>query len=139
MQDTSADADTSFNVIFKPGYVRLSLPCHASDEDINYMIESVKYVAQNGWKLLPFYKFNIASGSFRFTESGYGVKACLFYLVHNLTRALFQLGGCRDKIKLVPFPWRKRSKKHSFAGCRGPLLFGMSCVCRGLGNGHNIG
>lgn len=54
------------NGIFKPGFIRISLPFHASKEEIDFVIEAVKLVAEHGWKLLPFYKFNPSDGSFYF-------------------------------------------------------------------------
>ena len=37
----------------RPGFVRLNLPYFMSDEEIEFVIEAVKMVASDGWKLLP--------------------------------------------------------------------------------------
>lgn len=63
----------SFDMIFKPGFIRISLPFHASEEDVDFVIEAVKFVGKNGWKFLPFYKFSIQKGTFRFIEAEYMV------------------------------------------------------------------
>ena len=38
---------------YRPGFVRLNLPYFMSDEEIEFVIEAVKMVASDGWKLLP--------------------------------------------------------------------------------------
>ena len=37
----------------RPGFVRLNLPYFMSDEEVEFVIEAVKMVASDGWKLLP--------------------------------------------------------------------------------------
>lgn len=97
LQEVSPDAEESFNTIFKPGFIRISLPFHASEEDIDFMIEAVKYVAKKGWKLLPLYKFNIASGTFRFIECEYlviynfGVINLRMKLINKIINSLFTI------------------------------------------------
>lgn len=37
----------------RPGFVRLNLAYFMSDEEVDFVIEAVKMVAVDGWKLLP--------------------------------------------------------------------------------------
>lgn len=39
----------------RPGYVRLTLPFFMSEGEVNFILESLKMVATEGWKLLPQY------------------------------------------------------------------------------------
>ena len=45
----------NFNKIYnsRPGFVRLNLPYFMDDDTISFILESVKLVAEHGWKLLP--------------------------------------------------------------------------------------
>lgn len=53
-------------LIFKPGFVRITIPFHASEDEVNFTIEAVEFVAKSGWQLLPLYKMNVHEGTFRF-------------------------------------------------------------------------
>lgn len=37
----------------RPGFVRLNLTYFMSDDEVDYVINAVKIVALDGWKLLP--------------------------------------------------------------------------------------
>ena len=37
----------------RPGFVRLNLPYFASEETRDFVVQAVKMVAQEAWKLLP--------------------------------------------------------------------------------------
>ncbi|GIE78019.1 aminotransferase [Actinoplanes philippinensis] len=50
---------------FKPGWVRLSFNYFFSDEVTNYLIRAVDLVAEHGHRLLPDYRFDIATGHWR--------------------------------------------------------------------------
>ena len=49
----------------RPGWCRLSLHWVMSDAEIDYLIEAVRFVAEQGAKLLPLYAFNAATGAWR--------------------------------------------------------------------------
>ncbi|XP_063605849.1 uncharacterized protein LOC134780859 [Penaeus indicus] len=51
--------------VLRPGFVRLNLPYTASDEQINFILSSVKEVCVNGWQLLPQYNFNPETGEWK--------------------------------------------------------------------------
>ena len=49
----------------KPGWVRLNFNYFVSDLVVDYLIEAVRLVAQEGWRLLPDYRFDPATGLWR--------------------------------------------------------------------------
>ena len=38
---------------FRPGFSRLNLPFFMCDDGVQFVLEAVAMVAENGWKLLP--------------------------------------------------------------------------------------
>ena len=48
----------------KPGWARLNLNYFISDEEADFIIAAVHQIAEHGWKLLPFYRCDVASGAF---------------------------------------------------------------------------
>jgi selenocysteine lyase/cysteine desulfurase len=51
--------------ILKPGVARMSFPYFAEEEEVNYVLEAVHFVANHGWKFLPEYDFNCRTGGWR--------------------------------------------------------------------------
>ena len=49
----------------KPGWVRLNLNYFISETIVDYLIEAVRLVAQDGWRLLPDYRFDLTTGLWR--------------------------------------------------------------------------
>lgn len=41
--------------VLRPGFTRISLPYFISDAEVSFVLEAVKMVATEGWKLLPQY------------------------------------------------------------------------------------
>ncbi|KAK3737053.1 hypothetical protein QZH41_016676, partial [Actinostola sp. cb2023] len=48
-----------------PGFTRVNLPYFMNDETIHFILEAVDMVATHGWKLLPQYRFDSRTGSWR--------------------------------------------------------------------------
>lgn len=48
---------SSFEML-RPGFVRISLPFFMSDNEVQFVLEALKMVATEGWKLLPQYTLN---------------------------------------------------------------------------------
>jgi hypothetical protein len=44
----------------RPGFVRINLPYFMDEETIQFVLEAVKLVAKEGWKLLPQVRDNSA-------------------------------------------------------------------------------
>ncbi len=49
----------------KPGWVRVNFNYFLDDEVLDYVIEAVRLVARDGWRLLPQYRFTPATGLWR--------------------------------------------------------------------------
>lgn len=60
-----------FNGI-KPGWARVSLPWYASDEDVDYILEAVEFVATHGMAFVPQYRLGWRDGSWRHVEQENG-------------------------------------------------------------------
>ncbi|NND03993.1 MAG: aminotransferase class V-fold PLP-dependent enzyme [Acidimicrobiia bacterium] len=52
----------------KPGWVRVNFNYFISEEVFNYVLSAVRCVAEDGWKLLPKYRFETTSGLWRHVE-----------------------------------------------------------------------
>ena len=48
--------------ILRPGATRLNLSWFSSQLENQFVIDAVKLVAEEGWKLLPLYRFNNETG-----------------------------------------------------------------------------
>ncbi|KAL3265952.1 hypothetical protein HHI36_010140, partial [Cryptolaemus montrouzieri] len=51
--------------LLRPGFTRISLPYFINDNELAYIMEAVKMVATEGWKLLPQYIVDLESGEWR--------------------------------------------------------------------------
>ncbi|MBT3531093.1 MAG: aminotransferase class V-fold PLP-dependent enzyme [Gammaproteobacteria bacterium] len=56
------------NMILRPGWVRLNFNYFLDDETFEYLLSAVEMVAEHGWKLLRFYRFDKDSGTWRFQD-----------------------------------------------------------------------
>ena len=56
----------------KPGWVRVNFNYFISEEVFNYILNAVHLVAEEGWKLLPYYEFSIDSGLWRHRDQTHG-------------------------------------------------------------------
>ncbi len=52
----------------KPGWVRISIPYYASDEDVEFILSAVEFVADHGRDFVPAYRLNWRSGVWRHVE-----------------------------------------------------------------------
>ncbi|XP_061164658.1 uncharacterized protein LOC133173684 [Saccostrea echinata] len=55
----------SHREIIRPGFVRINLPYFMDEETVQFVLEAVRIVAKEGWKLLPQYMFNPETGEWR--------------------------------------------------------------------------
>jgi hypothetical protein len=51
--------------MLRPGFARISLPFFMSDSEVAFVLESLKMVATEAWKLLPQYILNPETGEWR--------------------------------------------------------------------------
>lgn len=57
--------DEQNNEHLRPGYTRLHLPYFMSESEIGYIMEALKMVATEAWKLLPQYEIDESTGDWR--------------------------------------------------------------------------
>ena len=51
--------------VVRPGATRLNLAWFASDEEVDFVLAALEMVVEDGWKLLPVYRFNNETGDWR--------------------------------------------------------------------------
>ncbi|RLN65928.1 hypothetical protein BBJ29_009179 [Phytophthora kernoviae] len=51
--------------VLKPGVSRMSFPYFADENEVEYILEAVNFVANHGWKFLPQYEFDPHNGAWR--------------------------------------------------------------------------
>jgi selenocysteine lyase/cysteine desulfurase len=56
------------NIGLKPGWVRLTVPYYASDEDVDFILRAVEFVADHGEAFIPAYRLGFADGVWRHIE-----------------------------------------------------------------------
>ncbi len=49
----------------RPGWIRVNFNYFISEPQFQYILDAVSWVAEHGWKLLPHYRFDIRTGSWR--------------------------------------------------------------------------
>jgi selenocysteine lyase/cysteine desulfurase len=52
--------------ILRPGWVRLNFNYFIDDDEFEYLVRAVELIAENGWRLLPYYHFNDERGTWHF-------------------------------------------------------------------------
>ncbi|XP_066254164.1 uncharacterized protein [Euwallacea similis] len=57
--------DNSTLELLRPGFTRISLPYFINDAELAFVMEAVKMVATEGWKLLPQYVVDLETGEWR--------------------------------------------------------------------------
>lgn len=57
--------ENSMLELLRPGFTRISLPYFISDNELAYIMEAVKMVATEAWKLLPQYTVDLETGEWR--------------------------------------------------------------------------
>ena len=50
--------------LFRPGFVRANLPYFASEDEVDYILDAIEFVANHGYWFLPQYKFDMDTGEF---------------------------------------------------------------------------
>lgn len=69
---TSAALDTAIDdghLVLRPGWVRLNFNYFIDEDTFHYLVSAVELVATHGWRLLPYYRFDQASGTWRYGDS----------------------------------------------------------------------
>jgi len=53
-------------MVMRPGWVRLNFNYFIDQESFEYLVQAIDLVAEHGWKMLPAYQFDKASGVWRY-------------------------------------------------------------------------
>jgi selenocysteine lyase/cysteine desulfurase len=96
----------------KPGWVRVNFNYFVSPAVVDYVIEAVRLVAQDGWRLLPDYRFEAASGLWRhragpvepplrLTQVSYEADGAMSYPVHDERAPESALAGYLDEARAL--------------------------------------
>lgn len=56
------------NLVLRPGWIRLSFNYFIDEATFQYLLHAVQLVAENGWRLLPFYHFDENSGTWLYQK-----------------------------------------------------------------------
>lgn len=94
----------------KPGWVRVNFNYFVADEVVDYIIEAVRIIAEDGWRLLPDYHFDPATGLWqhhagpiepplRLRQVGYDAAGALTYPRHQETAGIDALPGYLDEAR----------------------------------------
>ncbi|CAF1516915.1 unnamed protein product [Rotaria sordida] len=79
----------SRNVLMKPGFTRFNLSYFASDEEVDYILNALEFIADEGWKFLPLYTYELETAVWRPrpVSSGSHISHC-----HNLQMITYENG-----------------------------------------------
>lgn len=82
----------------KPGFARLNLPWFAPEEEIDYILDALELVADQGWKLVPQYNYNGDTGEWSHHASAVTVERKWLNDVPYYT-------GRQTRQEYQPVPW----------------------------------
>ncbi|KAJ0393070.1 hypothetical protein ATCC90586_003415 [Pythium insidiosum] len=54
--------------MLRPGFSRMSFPYFMEDDEVEYILDAIHFIAEHGWRFLPQYKFNHKSGAWKHTS-----------------------------------------------------------------------
>jgi hypothetical protein len=81
--------------MLRPGFARISLPFFMADDEVAFVMEALKMVATEGWKLLPQYILNPETGEWRHRSNLVSYNIYVLYsllcMVSMLLLLFFQL------------------------------------------------
>ncbi|SEA35242.1 aminotransferase class V-fold PLP-dependent enzyme [Microbulbifer marinus] len=55
-------------MVLRPGWVRLNFNYFLDEATFEYLVRAVELVAEHGWRLLPYYRFDASHGVWRFQD-----------------------------------------------------------------------
>ena len=89
----------------KPGWVRVNFNYFISEVEFDYIIEAVRFVAEEGWKLLPHYRFCPKTGQWRHRDFEHKKLAARF-----AARSLYEIRYSSGRLE---FPTRHMTDSES--------------------------
>ncbi|KAL7063145.1 hypothetical protein AAHC03_01510 [Spirometra sp. Aus1] len=61
--------------ILRPGFTRINLPFFYPDEELEFILDAIVFIATYGWYFLPFYEYNQSTGFWRYASDSRTVTA----------------------------------------------------------------
>jgi selenocysteine lyase/cysteine desulfurase len=55
-------------MVLRPGWVRLNFNYFIADAEFDYLVAAITLVAEQGWRMLPFYHVDTAAGTWRYEQ-----------------------------------------------------------------------
>ncbi|AMX03250.1 aminotransferase class V-fold PLP-dependent enzyme [Microbulbifer thermotolerans] len=89
------------HMVLRPGWVRLNFNYFIDEDTFEYLVRAVELVAEYGWRLLPYYRFDTERGIWRFQDT------------QPNTTSLSQL----DFLNLGPDEGSSDKVEHALAAC----------------------
>jgi selenocysteine lyase/cysteine desulfurase len=80
----------------KPGWVRVNFNYFLSEGVFEFLIAAVRFVADHGYKLLPYYSFDVRTGSFRHRHSRSEAAMSLFELSYRTGKLEYRSRHARE-------------------------------------------
>ncbi|KZL05006.1 putative cysteine desulfurase [Pseudovibrio axinellae] len=77
------------HMILRPGWIRLNFNYFIDDETFEYLVRAIELVAEHGWKLLPFYRFDTNGSVWRYQNHKTELAASLNTLDFSAKSAAF--------------------------------------------------
>ncbi|CAF2928451.1 unnamed protein product [Rotaria sp. Silwood2] len=81
------------NSLMKPGFTRFNLSYFIDDEEVNYILDSIDFIAQNGWRFLPLYMYDSKTAIW---HPRHLLRENHFIEVHQLETTTFQDGTIQE-------------------------------------------
>ena len=64
-------------MVLRPGWVRLNFNYFIDEQEFEYLLRAIEMVAENGWRMLPYYQFDSATGVWRYQAQVPALPGCL--------------------------------------------------------------
>ncbi|CAF1221940.1 unnamed protein product [Adineta steineri] len=81
------------NALMKPGFSRFNLSYFASDEEVDYILDAIEFVANDGWRFLSLYTYNPIKAIWHPRNQPIPNSSIHF---HSLHRIIFEDGIIRE-------------------------------------------
>lgn len=94
-------ANLAGDMVLRPGWVRLNFNYFLDDETVDYLIDAIDWIANHGVRLLPYYQFDVSSGTWNFLGQRVEMPVNLSdYLDGNVSAEKVELDfqGCVDAV-----------------------------------------
>ena len=88
------------HMILRPGWVRLNFNYFIDQETFDYLLQAIELVAQYGHRLLPYYQFDQASGTWRYQKQKMQLTSSLDNFDFSAPLAAHNHA---DKVNLAPY------------------------------------